>query len=97
MEIKITAPVSSAGTEILTSEALDFVAFLAHRFDGRRRELLQRRQQRQTELDAGRARDLFGSEFHPAHRISHRLEREDGPSSVVDAGDLPVQREQRRA
>jgi len=51
--IRITAPVSEAGQEILSGEALAFVAGLARRFDERRRELLARRQERQAEFDAG--------------------------------------------
>jgi len=39
--------------EVLTPEALAFVAALHREFDGRRRELLERRQDRQAEIDAG--------------------------------------------
>jgi malate synthase len=40
--------------DILTFEALSFLAALHHNFDARRRELLERRAVRQTELDAGK-------------------------------------------
>ena len=39
--------------KILTPQALDFVAGLAHKFENRRRELMQMRTTRQAELDAG--------------------------------------------
>ena len=59
MEIEITAPVSAAGEEILTGEALAFVAGLSRTFDVRRREFLQRRRERQAELDAGAMPDFL--------------------------------------
>ena len=45
--------------EVLTPEALAFVAELHRRFDPRRRELLERRRVRQTELDAGAVPDFL--------------------------------------
>jgi malate synthase len=57
--IEITAPTSAAGAEILTEQALDFIAGLARQFDGRRRGLLAQRQVRQAELDAGRMPDFL--------------------------------------
>jgi malate synthase len=42
-----------AGADVLTPEALDFVAALHAEFDGQRRALLARRGERQTALDAG--------------------------------------------
>ena len=45
---------ADAATErILTPEALDFVAELHRRFDGRRRELLEARAERQARIAAG--------------------------------------------
>jgi malate synthase len=43
----------AAGARILTPEALAFVAMLERRFGARRRELLERRADRQRDLDAG--------------------------------------------
>ena len=51
--ITIDAPVSKEYEEILTLEALKFLVELHTRFDGRRRELLERRAKRQKEIDAG--------------------------------------------
>jgi malate synthase len=51
--------VSAAYAEILTPEARHFVARLASEFDGRRQELLARRQLRQAEIDAGHFPDFL--------------------------------------
>ena len=51
--LQITAPVTPEFAEILTPDALDLVAALAREFGPRRDELLQLRQQRQAEFDAG--------------------------------------------
>ncbi|HXF74012.1 MAG TPA: malate synthase A [Actinomycetota bacterium] len=51
--MEVLAPVEGRGREVLTPEALGFVAELHRRFDGRRRELLERRRERQRELDRG--------------------------------------------
>jgi malate synthase len=57
--ITITAEVTPAFAEILTNEALTFVAQLARAFESRRLELLQRRVERQAELDAGGTLDFL--------------------------------------
>ena len=49
-DVQILAP---ADEEVLTREALDLVARLHRELNPRRRELLERRRDRQTELDAG--------------------------------------------
>jgi malate synthase len=51
--VEIHAPVTPEFAEILTPEALAFVARLQRAFDGRRRELLERRQKVQADLDQG--------------------------------------------
>ena len=45
--------------DVLTDDARDFVSELHRRFDGRRRELLERRLARQRELDAGGTLDFL--------------------------------------
>ena len=57
---RVAAAVSSiSGSEqILTADALDFLAELHERFDGRRRSLLDRRLDRQVRLDAGERPDF---------------------------------------
>jgi len=51
--IQLKGPVEGRGGEILTSEALAFVAKLQNQFGDRRLELLRRRDERQARLDAG--------------------------------------------
>lgn len=51
--VEVHAPPSQAANEILTPDALRFVGFLCHMFDGRRRILLQARTNRAKEFDSG--------------------------------------------
>jgi malate synthase len=57
--VQITGPVEGRAVEILTPEALAFVADLHRRFDARRRELLALRVARQVRFDAGEAPDFL--------------------------------------
>ena len=57
--VKLRAPVPERGEEILTREALAFVAELQRRFDPRRRELVRTRAERQARLDAGELPDFL--------------------------------------
>ncbi len=57
--IEIKAPVNDSQAEILTPEALRFLAGLAGEFDARRLELLARRKARQAEIDAGKFPDFL--------------------------------------
>src|SRR5438477_3616236 len=57
--IQLRKPPPSGCDDILSARALDFLAALAHRFEPRRRELLERRRLRQAELDAGRLPDFL--------------------------------------
>jgi malate synthase len=50
---QLTAPITPEFAEILTPQALEFVARLQRRFNGRRRELLARRRQMQERIDEG--------------------------------------------
>ncbi|MBM3774090.1 MAG: malate synthase A [Acidobacteria bacterium] len=50
--------------EILTGEALRFLSGLSDQFDGRRRELLERRRARQAEIDGGRLPDFLPETAH---------------------------------
>jgi len=51
--VKILGPVQGPHQEILTPEAVAFLAKLHNRFDARRQELLARRHKRQEAIDAG--------------------------------------------
>src|SRR6266545_4098343 len=52
-DVEVRAPRDARFDEILTPEALGFVARLARAFEGRRQELLRRRADRQRDFDAG--------------------------------------------
>jgi malate synthase len=57
--VEVHGPVEGRGSEILSDDALAFVAELHRRFDGRRRELLAARAARQARLDAGELPDFL--------------------------------------
>ena len=57
--IEIRGPVPEPFTTILTPEALRFVAKLARRFEPTRASLLQKRVERQAEIDAGKMPDFL--------------------------------------
>jgi malate synthase len=57
--VEVHGPAQPRFDEILTAEALGFVAALQREFDARRRELLRRRADRQAELDAGGSLDFL--------------------------------------
>jgi malate synthase len=58
-DIALTGPVEGRAAEVLTQEALAFVADLHRRFDARRRELLAAREARQARFDAGELPDFL--------------------------------------
>jgi malate synthase len=60
----ISAPIAPGFEAILTPEALGLVAALHRRFNGRRGELLARRQERQRALDAGKLPDFLPETAH---------------------------------
>jgi len=62
--IHITGAITPEFAEILTPEAVNFVATLARTFAGRREELLQKRAQRQAEIDAGKMPDFLPETEH---------------------------------
>jgi len=62
--IEVNATVTPEFAEILTPEAMSFVATLARTFEGRREELLAKREQRQAELDAGKKPDFLPETAH---------------------------------
>lgn len=51
--VSILGPVSAEHADVLTPEAQTFVATLHRLYNPRRKELLKRRDERQTQLDAG--------------------------------------------
>jgi len=62
--IEILAPVTPEFAQILTPEAVAFVAKLHRSFEARRQELLARRRTRQAELDAGKLPDFLPETQH---------------------------------
>lgn len=57
--VDLLGPVKPEWTDILSAEALDFVAALVREFEPRRQELLARRRQRQAEISAGALPDFL--------------------------------------
>ena len=72
--VEITGPLEDRFDEILTPEALGFVATLHREFDARRRELLAARQARQAELSGGGTLDFLagtaGVRDDPSWRVA---------------------------
>jgi malate synthase len=62
--MKITGAITPAFAEILTSDALAFVAKLHRNFESRRQELMARRAVRQKEFDAGKLPDFLPETAH---------------------------------
>jgi malate synthase A len=58
-QLELKGPVSGRAAEVLTPEALEFVAALQREFGGRRLELLRLRDERQARLDAGESPDFL--------------------------------------
>ncbi len=58
--IEVLGPIRAGYEEILTPSAIRFVASLHREFDGRRRELLGLRKERQARLDAGEQPSFLG-------------------------------------
>ncbi|MFN3630811.1 MAG: malate synthase, partial [Casimicrobiaceae bacterium] len=71
--LEIKAPVSPAFAEILTPEALAFVAQLHRQFEPRRRELLAARVERAKRLDAGERPDFLPETAHIRNDPSWRV------------------------
>ncbi|MEA3043199.1 MAG: malate synthase, partial [Sphingomonadales bacterium] len=61
---RATVPDMERSHDILTPEALAFVAGLHRRFDGRRQELLAARVERQKAFDAGALPDFLAETAH---------------------------------
>src|SRR5215510_12133687 len=57
--VEIRGPLTGDHKEILTQDAIELLAKLGRQFDGRRRELLERRVKRQKEISEGRLPDFL--------------------------------------
>jgi malate synthase len=60
-DIAVSGPPVPRGDEVLTPEALDFVASLEREFGNARRELLHRRLERRREIDGGGRLDFLAA------------------------------------
>ena len=71
-KIEIAGTAGAGYSDILTPQALAFVARLARRFEGRRRELMAARGRRQLEFDAGKLPDFLPETARdPQRRMDH--------------------------
>src|SRR5574343_2084024 len=62
--VQINAPIGARYEEILTTEALEFVAKLHRAFEPRRQELLKARIERQARIDAGETPNFLPETKH---------------------------------
>lgn len=62
--VQLTASTVTDADTILSEQALAFVAELHREFEGKRRELLKRRTERQAEIDAGKLPDFLAETEH---------------------------------
>lgn len=80
--VEITGRVTPEYATILTPDAVAFVAKLQRNFNARRKELLQKRVERQAELDAGKMPDFLPETAHIREDLSWK-----GPSIPADLQD----------
>jgi len=66
--VELTRPAVGPHADILASDALEFLAALHRAFDGRRRELLERRAKRQRDITAGLVPDFPADTRHVRER-----------------------------
>lgn len=62
--VEFSVPISAQAEEVLTTEALEFLIALQRKFNGRRLELLQKRAERQVEIDAGKNPTFLAETAH---------------------------------
>jgi malate synthase len=72
-DVTVTGPIRERFDEVLTDDALQFLAALHRNFDARRRELLERRQQRYQELADGGTLDFRSETKHIREDESWRV------------------------
>lgn len=63
-DVAVLGPVSNEARKILTKEAVAFLALLHRTFNGTRKALLQRRVERQAEIDRGHLLDFLPETKH---------------------------------
>jgi len=85
--IEILGPITSEYSEILTPQAIAFVARLERMFGARRQELLERRTVRQRELDAGKMPGFLAETAHIRNDLTWRV----APVTNADLQDRRVE------
>ena len=60
VHVEVHAPICAAAAEILTPDSLRFVGYLCHKFEDRRRALLNARASRALEFDSGALPHFLG-------------------------------------
>jgi malate synthase len=73
VDVEVTGPIHKRFDEVLTNEALEFLADLHRTFDARRRELLDLRDQRYQELASGGTFDFLPETRHVREDDSWRV------------------------
>ena len=76
--VDLARPVEGRAAEVLTPEALEFVAELHRRFDARRLELLAQRRARQARYDAGESIRSLATATGRSYGFIHRILTETG-------------------
>lgn len=71
IHVRVNAPESDAANEILTPDALRLVGLLCHKFDGRRRALLEARKNKATSYDSGEVPHFVECRRDPASKDPH--------------------------
>jgi malate synthase len=69
--VEVRGPMENGAEQILTPEALQFIATLQREFIGTRKQLLQRRAERQAEIDNGQLPDFLPETEHIRQRDWH--------------------------
>eukprot|EP00560_Eucampia_antarctica_P001752 CAMPEP_0197837806 /NCGR_PEP_ID=MMETSP1437-20131217/33369_1 /TAXON_ID=49252 ORGANISM="Eucampia antarctica, Strain CCMP1452" /NCGR_SAMPLE_ID=MMETSP1437 /ASSEMBLY_ACC=CAM_ASM_001096 /LENGTH=88 /DNA_ID=CAMNT_0043445153 /DNA_START=33 /DNA_END=296 /DNA_ORIENTATION=- len=76
VQIEVHAPICAAAAEMLTPDALRFVGFLCHKFEDRRRSLLNARKSHAMDFDAGEI-PSFPKDGGTTRRESHSYATKD--------------------
>ena len=72
--VELRGAITAEFPEILTTEALDLVAKLQRRFNGRRLECMERRQERQSTLDQSGTLDFLPERNRSGRRLDLRTD-----------------------
>ena len=85
--VEVKGPIEERFDEVLTDDALAFLAELQRRFNGTRKQLLERRYERQKRFDAGEKPDFLPETRHVRDDASWRV----APIKTADLQDRRVE------